>query len=95
MTNLRKLAEGKDCLFRLPGICNGNSETTVLCHIKRGWLGSLKPPDVIAVWGCSDCHDCVDRRRGNPWTEEELDSMILRALCEQLAKYVDAEILRW
>ena len=93
--NLRKLAHGKDCLLRLPGICNGNSETTVLCHIKRGWYGSLKPPDVIAVWGCSDCHDVVDRRRGNPWSEEELDSMILRALCEQLSKYVDAEILRW
>jgi hypothetical protein len=95
MTNLRKLAEGNDCKLRLPGVCNGKSETVVLCHIKRGWCGSIKPPDIVAVHGCSDCHDVVDRRRGNPWSEEELDAMILRALCEQLVWYVKQEIVRW
>lgn len=95
MTDLRKLARGKDCMLRLPGICNRNSETVVLCHIKRGWCGSMKPPDIIAVWGCHACHDVVDRRAGNPWTEEELDSMILRALCEQLAIYSKTGVVRW
>ena len=93
--NLRKYAEGKPCGFRLPGICNGNPETTVLCHIKRGWNASMKPPDVIAVWGCSNCHDVVDRRAGNPWTEEELDAMILESLVQQLEIYVKDEILKW
>lgn len=93
--NLRKRAEGKPCLLRLPGICNGNAETTVLCHIKRGWCGSVKPPDVIAVYGCSSCHDVVDRRAGNPWSEEELDSMILYSLCEQLAMYVREGVIKW
>lgn len=23
----------------------------------------MKSPDEIAAWGCSDCHDAVDRRR--------------------------------
>lgn len=95
MTNLRKLAEAKDCKIRLPEICNRDSTTVVLCHIKRGWCGSIKPPDVVAVWGCSACHDVIDRRAANPWTEEELDSMILRALCEQLAYYAKEEILKW
>ena len=30
--NLRKLAKGRDCQVRLPGICNGNPETVVLAH---------------------------------------------------------------
>lgn len=95
MTNLRKLAEGKDCFLRLPDVCNRDSTTVVLCHIKRGWCGSIKPPDIIAVWGCHACHDVIDRRTSNPWTEEELDSMILRALCEQLAFYSKHDIVHW
>lgn len=93
--NLRKLAEGRDCKLRLPGVCNRDSSTVVLCHIKRGWCGSLKPPDVVAVWGCSACHDVIDRRVGNPWSEHELDSMILQALCEQLVTYTQERVIRW
>lgn len=95
MTDLRKLAAGKDCLLRLPEVCNGNRETVVLCHIKRGWCGSIKPPDIVAVWGCHACHDVIDRRAGNPWTEDELDSMILRALCEQLVIYSKTGVVKW
>lgn len=93
--NLRNHAQTQDCMLRLPNICNRDPSTTVLCHIKRGWYGSLKPPDIVAVWGCSSCHDVVDRRAGNPWSEEELDSMILRALCEQLAYYAKEGIVKW
>lgn len=93
--NLRKLAQGQDCKLRLPGICNRDSTTVVLCHIKRGWCGSLKPPDVIAVWACHRCHDVLDRRAPNPWSEEELDSMILVSLSEQLAFYCKQGILTW
>lgn len=61
--NLRKEAKGKECQIRLP-CCNGNPETTVLCHYRLiGVSGiGLKSPDEIAAWGCSDCHDAVDRR---------------------------------
>lgn len=93
--NLRKAAEGRDCKLRLPDVCNRDASTVVLCHIKRGWCGSLKPPDIVAVWGCSACHDVIDRRVTNPWSEEKLDSMILLALCEQLVTYTQERILKW
>ena len=45
----------------MPGICNGNSETVVLCHEGGAGMGR-KNPDFIAAHGCSDCHDEADGR---------------------------------
>ncbi|HHK5888093.1 TPA: nuclease domain-containing protein [Serratia marcescens] len=30
---LRDSARGQCCTLQIPGICNGNAETTVLCHL--------------------------------------------------------------
>ena len=62
MTPLRKLACGRACTIRLPGICNGNPETVVLCHYRLvGFSGSgMKSPDWLAAYGCSACHAAVD-----------------------------------
>lgn len=51
-------------MIRIPGICNGNPETTVLCHVRMAGITgtSTKAPDEIGAWGCSSCHDEVDRR---------------------------------
>lgn len=84
-------------MLRLPGICNGNPETTVLAHIRRGFFGmGVKPPDICGIWCCSDCHDVYDGRRSPiDWSGEELDSEMLRALCQQLAKYVELGVVKW
>lgn len=60
--NLRKLAKGQACMIRLPGVCNGNQETTVLCHYRLIGVSGLgmKSPDILAAWGCSACHAHVD-----------------------------------
>lgn len=74
MMNLRKLARGQDCQVRIPGICNGNPETTILAHYRlSGLCGTgMKPPNEIAAWCCSDCHDCVDSRRKSEFSRDEL-----------------------
>ena len=65
---LRDEARGRGCQIRIPSVCNGNPETTVLCHIHKpsisGGMG-LKGKDTLAAWGCSECHDAVDGR--NKW----------------------------
>lgn len=69
MTPIRKSAQGEDCLIRIPGICNANPETTVLCHDNRLSSGKgmgLKAPDTEAAYGCSCCHDVLDGRRPRP-----------------------------
>lgn len=80
--------------MRLPGVCNGNPETTVLAHIKHGWYGSIKPPDIIGVHACSACHDAIDGRRKDV-AADEVDLAVFRGLCEMLDFYVKQGVLKW
>jgi hypothetical protein len=51
-------------MVRLPGICNHNSATTVLAHIRLSGISGMgiKADDLLGAWACSACHDAVDRR---------------------------------
>jgi hypothetical protein len=62
--NLRKAARGRGCMIRLPGICNHNSETTVLAHVRLAGVSGmgLKADDLLGAWACSACHHAIDRR---------------------------------
>jgi len=60
-SKFRKSAKGQECQIRIPGVCNFNPETTVLCHLNGGGIGA-KRSDIHAAYGCSDCHDYVDGR---------------------------------
>lgn len=62
--SLRKEAKGRGCMVRLPGICNFNSETVVLAHIRLAGVSGMgmKSPDLVGAWACSACHDELDGR---------------------------------
>jgi hypothetical protein len=62
--DLRKLARGKACMIRAPGVCNANPETTVLAHYRIIGLSGIgmKSPDWCGAWACFACHDFVDGR---------------------------------
>jgi len=94
MHTLRSLARGKPCMVRLPAICNGNPETTVLAHIRRAGVAGIgqKPPDVCGVWACSACHDEIDRRT-HLLSKDYVDVAMLDALIRQLAWYAEHEVL--
>ena len=79
--NLRKLAQGKPCMIRLPG-CNGGgfdidgNSKSCLCHYRlAGYVGGAQKPDDFAfgAWGCAPCHDLVDGR-----TKSDHDRQTLR-----------------
>ena len=71
---LRDSARGQPCTFRIPGVCNGNPETSVFCHDRRGLLGkSLRPDDTNGAIGCFACHNVMDGRAPKPpgWMPED------------------------
>lgn len=63
-SKLTKAARGRECQVRIPGVCNGNPETTVLAHYRMaGTCGvGFKPNDLQGAWACAACHDACDGR---------------------------------
>ncbi len=59
---IRNSARGQQCLVRIHGVCNGNSETVVLAHVGRGSGMGQKCDDIHAAYACSSCHDAIDGR---------------------------------
>lgn len=49
-------------MVRLPAICNRNSETTVLAHIRLSGISGMgiKAHSLLGAWCCSACHSYVD-----------------------------------
>lgn len=80
--NLRKLAERKQCYFRLYPFCRGDTQYTVLCHFRIGGNSGtgMKPPDVCGAPGCDLCHAVIDGRlKQSVYTETELQAESYRA----------------
>ena len=63
-TKERQAARGQECMVRVPGVCNGDPDTTVLAHYRLlPYCGAgYKPPDDLGAWCCSSCHDFIDGR---------------------------------
>ena len=77
----------------IPGVCNRDPDTTVLCHsnaLADGKGMGLKAPDTAACFGCSACHDVLDGRRPLPgW----MTRLVLLAVFERAMK-ITHEILQ-
>lgn len=85
---LRALAEGQQCLLCVPGVCTGNTETTVGCHgnaYKWGKGGSRKSCDAYLVWGCGPCHAWLDQQSMASY--EIKQAVFERALAQQYKEY--------
>lgn len=59
---LRQSARGQECLVRIPGVCNHNSETVILAHVGSDSGMGMKSSDLEAAYCCSSCHDAIDFR---------------------------------
>jgi hypothetical protein len=61
---LLAMAEKRDCLLRVPGVCSFDVLTTVACHSNQGVhgkAGARKADDHYSVWGCWACHAWLDQ----------------------------------
>ena len=87
---LRDSARGQCCTLRIPGVCNFNSETTVLAHLPCGHKGAgMKSPDMMAVFCCYACHAYIDGE--NRWRVSAYD--YLRALAETQMVWVSTGLM--
>lgn len=92
LTDLRKLARGKECTVRLPGICNGDPATTVLAHFRLAGISGMgiKPPDAIGAWCCSACHAYADTHK-----DAETQLALAHGVMRTQAALIRDERLNW
>lgn len=90
MSRIRKSAQGKPCLLRIPGVCSGDWSTTVHCHVRRCGSGGMgkKPPDIIGIRACHTCHDWLDRRGFVRDDEADRDTWIADGMVRTLMALV-------
>ena len=60
LTKIQKSAKGEDCALRIPGVCNFDPTTTVLCHAPYPGRGGSRKQDWWAAYGCYNCHQYMD-----------------------------------
>jgi hypothetical protein len=92
-SKIRQSARGEDCLIRIPGYCNFNSETTVLCH-KNGGGAGMKSNDIHGAYGCSSCHDVIDGRIQTEFTQDEIRVMFYEGIFRTQLILIDKELIK-
>lgn len=86
--NLRKEAKGRGCMVRIPEVCNHNSETVVLAHVRIAGVSGMgmKSPDLIGAWACSSCHDAIDRRAHTDLDRDYVRLLHLEGMARTIAQ---------
>jgi hypothetical protein len=89
-------ARGRNCEIRVPGICCGDPEKTVPCHVRLiGISGAgLKAPDIFIAYGCTPCHDYVDSRTQGVDTYSERRAMLLEGMVRTQAILLSKGLIR-
>lgn len=94
-TPLRDSASGEICTLQIAGVCNGRTDTTVLCHlpfIVPAGMGQ-KTIDLCSCYGCSECHSCIDGRAGPDLPITEKLYYATRALVRTLTLMVEKGLI--
>lgn len=94
-----KSARGQQCTLQISGVCNYDTETTVLCHIPdesgTGKMGG-KSSDWLAIFACSSCHDAIDGRNSKAWATVYEDKLfyIHRALKRTWRQWIEMGLIK-
>jgi len=91
-------ARDQTCTARFPGICNGNSETTVWAHLNGAAFGKgmgIKAHDVLGFHSCSECHRYLDVGHGTKpiLSDAELLRCLIGAVTETWVRLINAGIV--
>jgi hypothetical protein len=87
---IRNSAKGEECTLNIGGVCENNSETTVLCHFSLHDGGSARlNGDLSAGYGCFLCHEIIDLRRNLALSQEEREFYMRRSMVRTLDRLVE------
>jgi hypothetical protein len=90
-------ARGEECTLQISGFCNGNPETVVFCHFPDNETHGMgiKSCDLSGGFGCSSCHDVVDKRvKGGAFSKVEMDWYMRRSQSRTLRRLFELGVLK-
>lgn len=92
MTNLRQQARDRGCQVRIPSVCNHNSATVVLAHVRLSGISGIgrKSPDLLGAWACSACHAYIDSHH-----DAETNAAFADGVYRTIAQLIREEIVKW
>lgn len=92
MVDLRQQARGRGCQVRLPDICNHNSETVVLAHVRLIGISGFgrKSPDLLGTWACSACHAYCDSHH-----DAETNAAFAEGVYRTIAQLIREDHVKW
>lgn len=92
---LKKSSRGKPCTLQIAGVCNGDWDTVVACHLPDETHGiALKSTDLAMVDGCSACHDVLDRRNMHVEFESNRDFYMRRAMVRTWNRWIEEGLVK-
>ena len=92
---MRNAARNKDCLLRVPGVCQGDPARSVGCHMRFFNIAGAaqKPDDIFIIDACDRCHSVFDSR--DKWAESGIGwDDVLRAFMFTLLNRRAAGLIR-
>lgn len=95
MSKLTEAARNQTCTIQLYPWCNGNNETTVLCHAPCEDKGmGIKSPDWWGADGCSVCHDIVDGRKRVDLPSDEIYRAHIRGVYRTIRRRINQAVIK-
>ncbi|MDO6718832.1 DUF1364 family protein [Psychrosphaera sp. 1_MG-2023] len=91
---LRESARGRECQIRIPGVCNYDTDTTVLAHVGKNSGMGMKAHDIESAHGCSDCHGVLDGQIQSRFSNQELRLFGYEAAERTRAIFLELDLLR-
>lgn len=91
---IRDSAAGEECTLQIAGVCNGRTDTTVLCHLPDESHGmARKADDISSAFGCDACHAVLDGRAPYNWQPGEKDFYMRRGIVRTLRRLREKGLL--
>lgn len=88
---LRDSARDEECTFQIVGVCNGDSQTVVLCHLPSENAG-YKSTDLSSGYGCSSCHAVIDSR--GTLSDEDYEFYARRAQERTITRFYEKGLIK-
>lgn len=84
-------------MVRLPGVCNHNSETVVLAHVRMAGVSGigLKADDLLGAWACHSCHDLYDGRQKSDLAPDFVHRCFLEGVIRTQSVLIKEQKVRW